>query len=254
MRATLVMVVSVMCAVALSSMAVAGSMDSPGLPSAGSGMYSLSQIYDYLNSGTAATTAGSFQEPGEAPGSTMKTTKQIYDDIKAKFDDCEATAADVRSGVHFFSAVPGSWGVQTGSLVAPPTATPTLTPTPTTTPTLTPPPTPTMDMSKIVLIGSMWVAKGTDNAGTDFNASKNWDNAVSWGTGLNWLGRSTGWRLPSKDELSTICASKNLLGGYTNDAYWSSTEVWYVQFRDCGLVSHYKSDGSPSVRAVRDPE
>jgi len=134
MRRMVAAMLSVMCAAIVTGMAIAGSMDSLGLPSAGSGMYSLSQIYDYLNSGTAATIPGTFQEPGASPGATMRTTKQIYEDIKTKFDDCEATAADVKSGVHFFSAVPGSWGVQTGALVVP--STPTITPTPT--PTMTP--------------------------------------------------------------------------------------------------------------------
>ncbi|MCX6354375.1 MAG: hypothetical protein NTZ78_05665 [Candidatus Aureabacteria bacterium] len=91
------------------------SMDSPGAPSAGSGLYTLSQIYDYLNSGIAATPAPSFQEPGAAPGPTMRTTKQIYDAIKAKYDQCDATAADVKSGKKFFSTLSGSWGVRTGT-------------------------------------------------------------------------------------------------------------------------------------------
>ncbi|MCX6353497.1 MAG: hypothetical protein NTZ78_01175 [Candidatus Aureabacteria bacterium] len=119
MKRMMTIVLGVMFLVGLGGMAVAGSLDSPGDPSAGSGMYTLSQIYDYLNSGTEATPIAGFQEPGSAPGSTMRTTKQIYDDLKAKYDLCPATAADVKSGVNYFSTVSGSWGVRTGTYVTP---------------------------------------------------------------------------------------------------------------------------------------
>ncbi|MCX6354007.1 MAG: LamG domain-containing protein [Candidatus Aureabacteria bacterium] len=91
------------------------SMDSHGPPSAGSGMYSLSQIYDYVNSGIEATPVPSFQEPGAPPGPTMRTTKEIYDKIHGNLSQSEETAADVRSGVKFFCTQPGSWGIQTGT-------------------------------------------------------------------------------------------------------------------------------------------
>ncbi|MCX6354008.1 MAG: hypothetical protein NTZ78_03770, partial [Candidatus Aureabacteria bacterium] len=81
--------------------------------------YSLSQIYDYLNSGIKTTPVPSFQEPGTGPGPTMRTLEEIYEDIQAKFDQCAATAADMKSGVTFFCTKSGSWGVQTGTLVVP---------------------------------------------------------------------------------------------------------------------------------------
>ncbi|MCX6354293.1 MAG: DUF2341 domain-containing protein [Candidatus Aureabacteria bacterium] len=90
-------------------------MNPPGPPSAGSGMYTLSQIYDYLNLGVKATPVPSFREPGAGPGPTMKTVKEIYEDIQAKFDQCDVTAANVDSGKKFFSTLPGSWGVRTGT-------------------------------------------------------------------------------------------------------------------------------------------
>ncbi|MCX6354140.1 MAG: LamG domain-containing protein, partial [Candidatus Aureabacteria bacterium] len=90
-------------------------LNSPGAPSAGSGMYTFSEIYDYLNSGTVAPALSPFRGPSAGPSSTMKTTKQIYDDIKAKFDECEATAADVEQGKTFFCTKPESWGVRTGT-------------------------------------------------------------------------------------------------------------------------------------------
>ncbi|MCX6354333.1 MAG: hypothetical protein NTZ78_05450 [Candidatus Aureabacteria bacterium] len=66
----------------------------------------------------------------------MKTLNEIYDDIKAKFDDCGATAADVKVGKTFFCTQAGSWGIQTETWATP-------TPPPTNTPTPTPTPTPT---------------------------------------------------------------------------------------------------------------
>jgi len=136
MKKLITVALSLMLMVGLSGLAVAGSLDSPGAPSAGSGMYTLQNLYDYLTSGTALTVQTSFQEPTSGPtAGTMKTTKEIGDDIKAKFVLCDATADKVASGTKFFSTVSGNWGVQTGTAQLVPT--PTLTPTPTPTPTAT---------------------------------------------------------------------------------------------------------------------
>ena len=130
MKSLMMAALGLICAAGMAGMAMAGSIDSPGVPSAGSGMYSLSQVYNYLNSGIDVTPVPDFQEPGAAPGPTMKTMKDIYDDIKAKYIQCPATADNVESGVKFFCTQSGSWGVQTGTYLGPPTATPTITPTP----------------------------------------------------------------------------------------------------------------------------
>ncbi|MCX6354786.1 MAG: hypothetical protein NTZ78_07780 [Candidatus Aureabacteria bacterium] len=144
MKKLITAALSLMSMVCMSVFALAGSLDSPGAPSAGSGMYTLQNLYDYIVSGTALEAKTSFQEPSAAPGSTMKTTKEIGDALKSSFDQCNATTADsVEQGKPFFCTQPGSWGVQTGTLSAlpRPTATPTITPTSTPTPTPTPTPT-----------------------------------------------------------------------------------------------------------------
>ncbi|MCX6355641.1 MAG: LamG domain-containing protein [Candidatus Aureabacteria bacterium] len=143
MRATVILVVSVMIAAGFCGMAVAGSLDAPGAPSSGSGMYSLTDIYNYLAQGTPAPTQSAFKEPGSGPTlGTMRTLREIYEDHKAVLDQCNVTADKVASGTRFFCTQPGSWGLQTGiALLVPtptPTATPTITPTPTVTPTITP--------------------------------------------------------------------------------------------------------------------
>jgi len=137
MKKLITVALSLMFVVCLSYTVIAGSLDSPGAPSAGSGMYTLQNLYDYLTSGTALTVQSSFQEPTSGPGSTMKSTKEIGDTIAGKFNLCAATADNVEQGVTFFCTQAGSWGVQTGTLSAlpRPTATPTITPTPTQTPT-----------------------------------------------------------------------------------------------------------------------
>ncbi|MCX6354823.1 MAG: hypothetical protein NTZ78_07970 [Candidatus Aureabacteria bacterium] len=135
MRATLVVVLSVIFMAGLCGMAVAGSIDSPGVPSGGSGMHTIGQLYNYLNSGTDSSIPGSFQGPAGAPGPTVKTLEDVYQDIKAKLGQSTVSAADVKSGEKFFCTLAGRWGVQTGTLVVPPT--------PTTTPTIAPTMTPT---------------------------------------------------------------------------------------------------------------
>ncbi|MCX6354084.1 MAG: hypothetical protein NTZ78_04150 [Candidatus Aureabacteria bacterium] len=142
MKKIIIAALSLTFMVGLSGLAVAGSLDSPGAPSAGSGMYTLQNLYDYLTSGSALTAQSSFQEPTSGPGSTMKTTKEIGDAIKALLDQSDVGTDNVESGKRFFCTQAGSWGIQTGTLIAlpRPTATPTITPTPTITATATPTP------------------------------------------------------------------------------------------------------------------
>ncbi|MCX6353837.1 MAG: fibrinogen-like YCDxxxxGGGW domain-containing protein [Candidatus Aureabacteria bacterium] len=135
MKRLMSVLLSVMFAGGMTGLAIAGSIDSSGPPSSGSGMYTLQNLYDYLTSGTALTVQSSFQEPTSGPSSTMKTTKEIGDDVKFIFDLCSTTtAANVESGKPFFCTQPGSWGVRTGTAIVI-TPTPTLTPTPTPTAT-----------------------------------------------------------------------------------------------------------------------
>ena len=126
MKRFMTVVLGLLVAVSMGGMAIAGSIEPSGPPTGGSGMYTLQNLYDYLTGGTALTIQNSFQEPTSGPGPTMKSTKQIGDDVKALFNICDATGNDVRSGKKFFCTQPGSWGVRTGTLAAlpRPTATP----------------------------------------------------------------------------------------------------------------------------------
>ncbi|MCX6354078.1 MAG: hypothetical protein NTZ78_04120 [Candidatus Aureabacteria bacterium] len=261
MRRLTVAVLSVMLMAGLCGMVVAGSIDSPGAPSAGSGMYTLSQTYDYLNSGIDVTPVPAFQEPGAAPGSTMKTMKQIYEDIRAKFTQCPVTADNVESGVKFFCTQPENWGIQTGTLSAlpRPTATPTITPTPTK--TWYEQYGPTAGTGDVVQIGSMYVASKKDGTGGFAGGYKHWADACSWAEGLVWLDRDD-WRLPTGGpggEASEIYSVKDSAVGFTyygNMCIWTATsfndsDAYYLFFLN-GEVSHFSKmqEGVP-VRVVR---
>ena len=65
------------------------------------------------------------------------------------------------------------------------------------------------------------------------------------------------WYLPSKDELNKLWLSKDAIGGFSNDYYWSSTEfdsnnAWLQSFFNGGQFDGAKNTPFPySVRAIR---
>jgi hypothetical protein len=74
------------------------------------------------------------------------------------------------------------------------------------------------------------------------------------------LGGYSDWYLPSIDELNQLYIYKDAIGGFSNEFYWSSTEVdndnaWLQNFgydyQDNGLKNGYYPGGSKGVRAVR---
>ncbi|MCP4707918.1 MAG: hypothetical protein GY869_04770, partial [Planctomycetes bacterium] len=81
----------------------AGNTDSPGAPSSGSGMVTVNELYNYLNSGaTPLMEPGSFQMPGTAPGPSMNSVQDIYNNTKSKFDQCNVEPNQVLSGAKYF--------------------------------------------------------------------------------------------------------------------------------------------------------
>ena len=65
-----------------------------------------------------------------------------------------------------------------------------------------------------------------------------------------------GWRLPTKDELNLIYENKDVVGGFANNYYWSSTELdnfdAWIQYFYYGIQHNFANKGYPSyVRAVR---
>lgn len=63
------------------------------------------------------------------------------------------------------------------------------------------------------------------------------------------------WYLPSKYELNLLFQQKNVVGGFSNSDYWSSTEsnafnAWSQYFYD-GFQSEYGKSETGSIRAIR---
>ena len=64
------------------------------------------------------------------------------------------------------------------------------------------------------------------------------------------------WYLPAKDELNTLFEQKDIVGNFTYDYYWSSTEfdvyfTWQQLFGGSGQVSYDDKVSPARVRAVR---
>jgi polyisoprenoid-binding protein YceI len=90
-------------------------------------------------------------------------------------------------------------------------------------------------------------------ANTEFRAS--WNEAMSKCSTLQ-IGGTSGWRLPTKDELNTMYLElkRKGLGGFSTSRYWSSSEysyyAWYQLFAD-GSQDYLSKNYTYSVRAVR---
>ena len=64
-----------------------------------------------------------------------------------------------------------------------------------------------------------------------------------------------GWRLPTRVELLLMYENKDVVGGFANDYYWSSTEsssnyAWLQDFK-YGNQSNYNKYTKCNVRAVK---
>ena len=69
-------------------------------------------------------------------------------------------------------------------------------------------------IGKPVMIGNLLIAQN------DFPKTMNWVDA---GKACSALGK--GWRLPTKTELNLLYKNRKRKGGFTDNYYWSSTEM-----------------------------
>ena len=128
MRIKHVVVIGVVVALLSAAVAYAatmGSLDSPGAPpDPAAQMYTLEQIYDRLNAGTAGTKMTTFQEPGSGPGTaTMHTLNDIMDRAPQKDDADGAVPGEVLADKTYWSlrtdgSGGSSWGLETGTAAA----------------------------------------------------------------------------------------------------------------------------------------
>ena len=95
-----------------------GSLDAPAGPtSAASAMYTLEDLYNRLNDGTAGTKrSGPFAEPSSGP---TAATGHTLDDIMAMapaIDESAALSANVLNGKKFWGLTISGWGLTTGQM------------------------------------------------------------------------------------------------------------------------------------------
>ena len=95
-----------------------------------------------------------------------------------------------------------------------------------------------------IKIGNFEVAKN------DFPKKMTWYKAKKACTDLG-----KGWRLPTKDELNLMFENKDIIDGFSNYYYWSSTEMsnygaWGQSF-NFGYQNDYGKHDYSYVRAVR---
>ncbi|MCK4388645.1 MAG: DUF1566 domain-containing protein [Desulfobacterales bacterium] len=213
--------------------ASAGSLDSPAArTSADSAMYTIEDIYNRLNDGTAGSKrTGAFTEPDSGPTEgTGHTLDQVMEKAPCVDDTNGAGVADVASGKKFWGLTSVAWGLKTGTsaggggsaAVAKTGQTPIV--------PLDPAPTGSDgDLQKGVawpdlrftdntdgtvtdnLTGLIWLKKADYNSTAGDTGTATWDNArlfcnalESGQCGLT-DGSSLGdWRLPNVKELSSL--------------------------------------------------
>ena len=106
------------CGCTLAGPVAAGNLDAPAAPdNAGSAMYTLEDLYNRLNAGTAGTSrSGAFVEPAAGPSGTMHTLMEIMGKMPALDNTNGAIPADVLPGKTFWGLTSGAWGLQTGAM------------------------------------------------------------------------------------------------------------------------------------------
>ena len=109
-------------------------------------------------------------------------------------------------------------------------------------------------------MGTMHGATGTDNGTGQANTTAKATGCGESGIAAKLcndlvLNDYEDWYLPSKDELNLLYLQKAVVGGFTADSYWSSSEgtadyAWFQSF-DNGQTFHYNKNYSNKVRAIR---
>jgi hypothetical protein len=236
--------IGIVVGVLLASVAVvlAGQIDSPQAPThADAQMYTLEQIYQRLNSSTAAAKMTTFTEPSSGPGSTMHTLDEIYAliGLRAQVPKTGQTKCYNAAGAEIACTGTGQDGDLQKGVTWP-------------TPRFTDNSNGTVTDN---LTGLMWAENANLPSG-----KKTWNDAIDYCNSLS-LGGHTDWRLPNVRELHSLIDFSQynpaLPSGHpfenvkTDDYYWASTTYagnttypWYVYLLT-GYVSSGENKTSP---------
>jgi len=235
--------ITVVCATLLvaGGLIIAGVIDSPAVPSNDSGrMYTLEQIYDYLDTGAAPTkNSGGFQQPSAGPASTMYT----LDNIKSKIDTNAFKLPKTGQTTSYVDYDDGYY--QKGSSIDPRF----------------------VDNGDGTITDSatnlMWAKDGND-AGCNNGSKITWASAITYCEGLDFAGH-TDWRLPNIKELISImdygtktpAINATFFPHTQSDYYWSSSTsfdmsafAWHGDFSFSNVFLTNKTT-SLYIRCVR---
>jgi len=101
--------------------------------------------------------------------------------------------------------------------------------------------------------GTVATALGTGNANTNdivsVQGAGNYAAKLCFDLVLNGY---SDWYLPSKDELFKLYLNRTLIGGFSNDCYWSSTEAgYYNAYINSFNNGSYSTSGKSALNSVR---
>ncbi|MCK5870626.1 MAG: hypothetical protein KAG45_08300 [Methyloprofundus sp.] len=130
-----------------------------------------------------------------------------------------------------------------------------------------------LEAARIDLSTADWGCQGTPIDGTNTSVGTGASNTSSILAGCNASGIAAeladtyispgylggfkdDWFLPSKDELKLLFQQKDVVGGFTDDFYWSSSEItpfisWAQKFNNFGHQSIKLKNSTLRVRAIR---
>ena len=109
---------ALLCFLAMPVTAPAGSLDAPGAPTGGSGMPTMADIYNRLDTGTTGTAPGAFREPLNGPTvGTGRTLVDIQNRLPVADTTNGALTGDVLQGKTFWGVrTDGTWGLKSGTV------------------------------------------------------------------------------------------------------------------------------------------
>jgi len=229
--------------------ALAGTLTPPGAPTVGSGMPTLADIYNQLDTG-ATTTPSGFQGPTSGPASA---SGRSLNDIKGKLPAADmtngATAAEVKAGKTFWGLrTDGTWGVKTGTLTGGYTCTGTMNGTR------------WCDNNngtvRDMTTGLLWLKDASGGGKYSFGYVLDMVSLMKDGdAGLTDGSAPCDWRMPTKAELVALTTGTEAVRsgtpraftGVQSDSYWSSgieavsDKAWYVNMGDGNVNFDYYS-------------